>query len=719
MRADCRTTRRFSRGWASAIFAALLLVGTAVVAADKDGAAAPSATRVRETLLFARQLRPMIAEFYVSYMRFPSSMQEIGSPTPPSSVRTRVTPGGAVEFQFGGDAAGGPRIYLVPHLETMRIRWQCVSPDIASLPSLDPECAYVAGFSPPALPPLPVAAAPPSRKLSPQELIVHSSVRGERVINPVRYYRSLPWDATGDFPRLFAELTDEDKRAVITLAIEGNAGQFKDFAEVLLFSTWLSTAGPTAIPFLDAGLADRHPDSSAAALAAICEIERKIDASGQYADCFDRRGHRADGARAYLVEAATRSIENPPPGYRACAARFLELLGAMGSASRPAIPTLAAQLDASAESPGEREPCPRGAVADTLLDILGAGPVLETDGRVVHSAVNALLDDALVIPRSRRADSNGAPPGSRRQAVLDRWVWTKEMQGRLDAIFAEQMRNCDGLGPASDVQIARLGKLGFRVVNQFLNRPKAIESSGCVNQGTAARALAALLAQYPAEAGRQYARLRSALARDLYIAAALDAIEIDAGHPDVETPVGKRLGDFVRETGYVAPIAREGVPLFPDNPELRWTPLVDWTLSVPARDNSAAVVPLPQSLKRLAARYPGCAVPPEDESLVRKASAGKTLAIIDCDDNYSGPIVVIGSPRGFKAMRFPARLSHMQQAPRESIVAVGTVTDDDTIVLLVQEPCYGHWRNCEAEGDPPYDLVAEDGDWFIYLRARP
>ncbi len=723
MQAGSGKNLRSPRRWPGAALITALLFATQVGAADQRHELELSPDIVREALQFARSLRPMFSEFYVTYMRFPASMHDIGDPTPPASVELRISATGIVTLRLARGGDDWRRIYLVPRLANGRVRWQCVSPDIVTISSFDTECEYSAGFTPPARPTAgaytPDFTLPGSGGSTAQTIDLQTRDGKLHSIDPVRYYHSLPWDATGDFPRLFTQLTDDSRSRVIAVALKGNAGQFEHFGDLLLFSRWLSTAGPAAVPYLEAQLDEGYPDSSGAALVAICQIERETAGPGGYRACYQERLAAANGAVAYLVGAAARSIEEPPPGYWLCDPSLVELLGAMGPASRPAIPTLLPRLNPPDDPSSNRYRCSRQQVADALLGILGPRPTRTADQAVVRAAIGTLMEEAVFGRKTAGGVPEKPSPFPPRRTVLDAAPWSEALQERLDAIATRQMRDCSGLGWGADALIAELGRTGFRVVNQFVNQPHLDESSGCVNQGTLAGALTALLKQYPEEARGQFARARTPLARDMYIAGALGAIAGEIGDASViESPGHGSLDAFLRDTGYVTPIVHDGVPQFSASSGLKWLPLEEGTSASVGKETVERVAALQQSMRQLAADYPGCALPGDDALLLRRASTGRMLSILECSDDYSGPVVVIGSPAGFKVMHFPDRLPFMQQAPRDSLIAAGSAHPDGAIVLVVQEPCGGHWRDCAEDDDAPYAIVEEDGDWFTYLRTK-
>ena len=257
------------------------------------------------------------------------------------------------------------------------------------------------------------------------------------------------------------------------------------------------------------------------------------------------------------------------------------------------------------------------------------------DEAVVRAAIGTLMDEAVFGRETARGVPKNPSPFPPRRKVLDAVPWSNALQERLDAIVTKQMRDCSGLSWGADAPIVELGRTGFRVVNQFLNQPRPDESSSCVNQGTLSRALTVLLKQYPEEARGQFARARTPLARDVYIASALQAIARETdGASVIEPSVYGSLDAFLHDTGYVIPIVHDGVPQFSASSGLKWLPLAEETIASAEHENVERVAALQQSMRQLAADRPGCAFPVDDSLLLRRASTGRTLSIIECGDDY-------------------------------------------------------------------------------------
>jgi len=178
------------------------------------------------------------------------------------------------------------------------------------------------------------------------------------------------------------------------------------------------------------------------------------------------------------------------------------------------------------------------------------------------------------------------------------------------------------------------------------------------------------------------------------------------------------LNSLLGEIGYVeVSFTEKGEPRFPQGSGLQWSPAADWTLGPgPLRGAVMAPEQLRAGLHGLMAALPGCRAPLEEDTMLRRASAGKTLMLFPCEGT-APPAVVIASPAGFRQMHLPERLDGFDdrgaaRVPAATqIVAVSDVDGDGRLEILTRRRV---WTDTYE-----YDLSEESGDWFTYLTSKP
>jgi hypothetical protein len=224
------------------------------------------------------------------------------------------------------------------------------------------------------------------------------------------------------------------------------------------------------------------------------------------------------------------------------------------------------------------------------------------------------------------------------------------------------------------------------------------------------RALGELVRAYPRAAAQRYAAANTVPTRDDLIAAALNLRE--AGNPELAADLDRLL----TRAGVTAFEVRGGRVTFPAAPRLQWKPYDDWRIPLPGPPASSAG--LQAAYRGFAQRWSECRVPIDDERIWLSVLQAKRLFVFACDEQEPA-LIVIGSPRGFKAMRIPDRLRGIATAPRDVIAGVSDVEGDGNLEVLIAVPCDGRDAAC-AEGRVPdsYELLQEDGDWFTWFRPR-
>jgi hypothetical protein len=688
-----------------------------------------------------------VAGYYAAKGRFPPREEEVRASSTaahPAAASVRIMAGGAVQLSFDTHSPLGlGHIYLVPYFVDSRLSWVCVSPNFSSLPRVAPDCRYARDYSPyDSSSAARLTGAPQdwitvhnldggSYKLDVDALLREGRVIGESFQN---------WRSNALFPLM----TAQSRAEVIGRAMQRATGRLPDARALNWFAQILIDSGPSSIASIEARLADSAPDSSAAGLLAICELERsqaeQHAANDVYEVCFQRHLPQERLAVDHIVGAArgalaTTDVESVPCYW------ILRVLGAAGPAARPALPALTPWLDADAGSQDaaiRRAECGRESLRATLVKILLAEPRDPSLAALADRAVDELVA-ATLSPHDSR------PESARLTSLLDTVPWSDALQRRLDPIAVGRLAICDPLEPD---RLATLGRLGAGMLTLLFDhwqdmgcpREEWIRRLAYYSQTPAASEtrmgwmLTDLMQRYPDTARLHYDRTRSVFTRDHLVESAL----VLTASPEKQAadgnwrdpPVSKRavaiLGALLSDIGYVdVSFSEKGVPRFPKASNLHWLPLRDWAIALESRDSGKAnaAPDLLAALAQLAAAAPGCRIPAADETVVGRAGAGKALFVFPCDKD-SPPQIVIGSPGGFKVMHFPERLNGFAEwdgtggSAAERIMAVSDVDGDGNLEILTRrrvcDNCKG-WTEAESF---EYDLSEESGDWFTYLTTK-
>jgi outer membrane protein OmpA-like peptidoglycan-associated protein len=102
-----------------------------------------SLTEVRAMVADMAPLRVAFAEFYMTNDSLPRNFDDVGLPAPP---HTRLLGNGSIEYLAGGRPAA--RVFWRARPTSLRIDWDCVSPDIVNLAERVQGCRYLPSFRP-------------------------------------------------------------------------------------------------------------------------------------------------------------------------------------------------------------------------------------------------------------------------------------------------------------------------------------------------------------------------------------------------------------------------------------------------------------------------------------------------------------------------------------------------------------------------------------------
>lgn len=708
-------------------------------------------------LALARPAKTAVAAFYVENIRFPERDGEVQletvPPGRPGDPRIRVVAGGSIELSFDASSGfGSGRAFLVPSLVSSRLSWECVTPDLASLPRIAPDCRLAPGYSPPSRPLSPRPTGPPEARV-----LIHNEDGRSYELDIDRLVRDefVSGESYSLRPQDVFRLAAEESRERLVAAIMGRmAGRVGDTRSLARLTRIFMDGGQGLIPILDARLPQAPPDSAAAGLLAVCELVRQQTQQHAEEDlflsCIRKRAARLPLVVEHAVAVSQRALEQLPRESEPCF-QAMRVLRAAGAAARPALAAITALLDGDARpaSPAvvaRRQECGREGVRATLVEILLSEP---RDPSLVPLAARAVDEfvAATLAPRSAERPQDALTVTEHLTSLLDSIAWTEALRQRLESAVVARLERCDPLEPE---RIVDLGRLGVGVLTLVLDRWQTagcpaeqrrlelekVSRSPAASEGRVGEMLVDLLRKYPKTGRLHYERTGSVWTRDHLIEAALTIIEPPEGESAAERRSREQkegrtktdLKAMLDEVGYV-PVAfdEKGTPKFPGNSGLAWTPLPERAIagSSPGAPGPEVISRARAALARVAAGAPGCQIPLDDEEALRRALAGKALFTFPCGTGAPA-LVVIGSPSGFKAMNFPERLNglraiwakdHSDQAA-EQILAVSDVDGDGNLEILTRR------RQCDkCDGWPEadwyaYDLSEESGDWFTYL-TRP
>ena len=82
-------------------------------------------------------LRVAVAVYYQTTGSLPRTFKDAEMPAPPN---TRLLENGSIEYLAGGRTTA--RVFWQPRPSTLRLEWDCVSPDIANIAQRVETCCY-------------------------------------------------------------------------------------------------------------------------------------------------------------------------------------------------------------------------------------------------------------------------------------------------------------------------------------------------------------------------------------------------------------------------------------------------------------------------------------------------------------------------------------------------------------------------------------------------
>ncbi len=701
-----------------------------------------------------------MAEFYAENGRFPDRDDEVRlggtSSERTAGPRVRVLAGGSIELAFDGfSEIGSGRVFLVPSLTSSNLSWQCVTPDLASLSRIAPECRFERGFVPSRRPALAAITGPPGATMvvhdedgGSYELDIDQLVRDEFATG--RTYSLRPQD-------VFRLATEGSRERLVAAILARTANRVGDARSLGRLARIFVDGGPGLIPILDARLAQAPPDSAAAGLLAVCELVRRQtsqhSAEDAFTSCIRRRAARLPLVIGHAVAVSQEALQRFPRESEPCF-QVMRVLRGAGPAARRALPDITALLDddgkgeppVSGAAAARRQECGREDVRATLVEILLSVPRDPASTLLAARAVDEFAA-ATMAPRSPQRPQDAIPAGLHVDVLLDTIPWTDALRQRLEAAVVARLVRCEPFEPD---RVEDLGRMGVGVLSLALDhwqtagcppdqRRRALEresQSPAAAVGRVDDALVDLLRRYPETAQLHYDRTPSVWTRDHLIEAALAIVE----PPEGESAAGRRtreekehralsvLKSLLDAVGCV-PVTfdEKGTPRFPADSKLVWAPLRDRAIasSVAEPFGAEATSRARGALAQVAAGAPGCEIPLDDPTTLRRALTGKALFTFPCGAGAPA-LVVIGSPAGFKVMNFPERLNGLptlgaadrSDQAADQILAVSDVDGDGDLEVLTRrrlcDTCRG-WPETEWYA---YDLSEESGDWFTYL-TRP
>ena len=711
----------------------------------------------RTALALAQPAKTAVATFYMENNRLPARDNEVQlekpPPAGPGDPGVRVLAGGSIELSFDRSSGLGPgKAFLVPNLVSSRLSWECVTPDLASLPRIAPDCRFAPGYSPPRNPLAARPTGPPEARLlvhdrdgRSYELDIDRLVRDEFVSGESYSMRA---------EDVFRLATEESRVRLVAAIMARMAGRVGDARSLAHLTRLFLDGGQDLVPALDARLPQAPPDSAAAGLLAVCELLRQqVDQHTQedaYLSCIRQRAARLPLAIEHAVAVSQRALQQPPRESAPCF-EVLRVLRTAGTAARPALPALTALLDDGARPASDavaarRQECGREGVRATLVEILLSEPQDPSLASLAPRAVDEFVA-ATLAPRSRERPQDALSETRHLTSLLDSVAWTDAVRQRLESVVVARLERCDPLEPD---RIGDLGRLGVGVLTLVLDhwqtagcpaeqRRVALEKESrslAFAESRVGDMLAYLLLRYPETARLHYERSPSVWTRDHLIEAALAILEPPEGESAAERRSREQeqrraisaLKAMLDGVGYVAvAFDDKGAPRFAAGSKLVWSPLSDRAIAENAPPPSGEDMARSRaSLARVAAGAPDCRIPLDDQTALRRALAGKALFTFPCGAGAPA-LVVIGSPAGFKAMNLPERLNGVRaisatdrsDQAAEQILAVSDVDGDGNLEVLTRrrqcDTCDG-WNESDWY---LYDLSEESGDWFTYLTTPP
>jgi Pilin (bacterial filament) len=709
----------------------------------------PDPSQWQAALALAQPAKVAVAAFYVENNRFPARDDEVPLPKRPalrpSDPRVRVVAGGSIELTFDAfSQLGSGRVFLVPSVASSGLSWECVTPDLASLPRVAPDCRFAAGYRPSIRHAAAQPTGPPGSRM-----LVHNQDGSSYTLDFAQLLKDRFVNADGFYGRpldVFRLATDQSRADIVAGAVAWMGGKIPNARSLMWTSQVFVDAGPSLMPPIEAHLTESAPDAAAVGLLAVCDLESRQasqqDAVDAYARCFDRHRPQLSSAIAYAAKTASAALPAMPRDTVPCS-WILLVVGASGSLGRPALPDFAPILASGAASDAviaRRNECSHESVRAAVAEVLLSPPRDPALTEATESAVDNLVASAL-----RPKDSTAQT--TRLAALLDTLPWTDALGKRLDAIVVEKVRSCELIELD---RLLVLGRVGVDVLTLILDhmqdmgcpREKWLRALAYWSQTPAAfdarvdMALTWGLQRYPETARLHHDRTRSVATRDAIVTAALELVET----PEEQAAKGNQrdpppdahaisiLKALLEHIGYVpVSFGKNGVPQFPKASGLRWQPLEEKAIALkPDAADANRAQDLGAALASLASANPRCQVPSGDSNVLRLAGQGKALFVFPCGTD-SPSLVVIGSRAGFKVMNLPERLKPFEQLPGTGgpavesipeIMAVSDVDGDGNLEILTRRSICDNCRGWTEEESTEYALSEESGDWFTYLTAK-
>jgi hypothetical protein len=694
------TLARAARVAAAASFLGVASVSAAAEPQDADALRAHLVRAIPRVIA----ARTAVAEFYVTHNRPPASLEEVG--LAPSNradaVDVSIQSAGVIRLALARRRDAPPlRVFFVPSLGERGFAWACISPDIPIIATILRDCRFDASFEPQR-----DTQASIEAPTLPNHLTI--TVEGQTFrIDPRDYLNGA--NATIDVATI-PGLSAQGREQLVDFVLSRVEERITQLDDVLNLASWLQKLGASRRPLLERHLQDK-PAIAAAALLALCGVDARLVPIREVQACLAVTRPDAAGAVEEINQRVERQLQDPIDHPHGAAGGILDchavvrVVVTLGAAARPVAPSLARLVgDRRAHvTAGGVDVCRQREVVVALLRVLLSEPPDADQADLADTAALALVTMTLFEPVH---EVDAAPAGT--GGLMDARDMHARLAARLSAQVGAWVGRCDQVQYSADRLISDLGVIGFDVLLPMLDARAGVPP--CDPGSAAVRALGELVRAYPRAAAQRYAAANTVPTRDDLIAAALNLRE--AGNPELAADLDRLL----TRAGVTAFEVRGGRVTFPAAPRLQWKPYDDWRIPLPGPPASSAG--LQAAYLGFAQRWSECRVPIDDERIWLSVLQAKRLFVFACDEQEPA-LIVIGSPRGFKAMRIPDRLRGIATAPRDVIAGVSDVEGDGNLEVLIAVPCDGRDAAC-AEGRVPdsYELLQEDGDWFTWFRPR-